>query len=58
MNRVFVEKQTEFNPLARELFHDLQENLGVENLQSLRVVQRYDLDGLSDEKFAEASRLI
>ncbi len=58
MNRVFVEKQSEFNAQARELLHDLRENLNIHHLEAVRVVQRYDIDGLSDEEFAEATRLI
>ncbi|MFK7909912.1 MAG: phosphoribosylformylglycinamidine synthase, partial [Akkermansiaceae bacterium] len=58
MNRVFVEKQPEFNSQARELLHDLRENLSLKQLENLRVVQRYDVDGLSNEEFADASRLI
>ena len=58
MNRVFVEKQAEFNSQARELLHDLRENLNLQTLEAVRVVQRYDVDGLSDDEFAEASRLI
>ncbi len=58
MNRVFVEKQTEFNSQARELHHDLRENLSLSHLQTVRVVQRYDVDGLTDQEFAEATRLI
>jgi len=58
MNRVFVEKQAEFNAQARELLHDLRENLNLKSLSAVRVVQRYDIDGLSDEEFNEAARLI
>ncbi len=58
MNRVFVEKQSEFNAQARELLHDLRDNLNIHHLEAVRVVQRYDVDGLSDEQFAEATRLI
>jgi len=58
MNRIFVEKQSEFNAQARELFHDLRENLSLNQLEAVRVVQRYDVDGLSDAEFAEATRLI
>lgn len=58
MHRVFVEKQTEFNAEARSLFHDLKENLNLDALQSVRVIQRYDVDGLSDEQFARATQLI
>ncbi|NWK54598.1 phosphoribosylformylglycinamidine synthase [Verrucomicrobiaceae bacterium N1E253] len=58
MNRVFVEKQAEFNSQARELLHDLRDNLNLKSLEAVRVVQRYDVDGLSDQEFAEAVRLI
>ncbi|MEJ6570504.1 MAG: phosphoribosylformylglycinamidine synthase [Akkermansiaceae bacterium] len=58
MNRVFVEKQSEFNAQARELLHDLRDNLNIHHLEAVRVVQRYDVDGLSDEQFADATRLI
>ncbi|MFC5049618.1 phosphoribosylformylglycinamidine synthase [Rubritalea spongiae] len=58
MHRVFVEKQTEFNSPAKELLHDLRENLNLTNLEAVRVIQRYDIDGLSDDDFAKASQLI
>ena len=58
MHRVFVEKQTEFNSPAKELLHDLRENLSLTNLEGIRVIQRYDIDGLSDADFANASQLI
>ncbi|MFC4994069.1 phosphoribosylformylglycinamidine synthase [Rubritalea tangerina] len=58
MHRVFVEKQTEFNSPAKELLHDLRENLSLSNLEGVRVIQRYDIDGLSEEDFAKASQLI
>lgn len=58
MHRIFVEKQTEFNAEARSLFHDLKENLNLNDLSEVRVIQRYDVDGLSDEEFAQASTLI
>lgn len=58
MNRVFVEKQAEFNSQARELLHDLRENLNLSSLKGVRVVQRYDVDGLKPDEFSEAVRLI
>ncbi|MEO1856767.1 MAG: phosphoribosylformylglycinamidine synthase, partial [Rubritalea sp.] len=58
MHRIFVEKQIEFNSPAKELHHDLRENLNLTNLEGIRVVQRYDIDGLSDADFAKASQLI
>jgi len=58
MHRIFVEKQTEFNAEARSLFHDLKENLHLNSLSGVRVIQRYDVDGLNDEEFQQASTLI
>ena len=58
MHRVFVEKQAEFNAEARSLFHDLKENLNLTTLNNVRIIQRYDVDGLSDEQFGQASELI
>ena len=58
MHRVFVEKQAEFNTQARELLHDLRDNLNIHHLKSIRVIQRYDVEGLNENEFAEASRLI
>jgi phosphoribosylformylglycinamidine synthase len=58
MNRIFVEKKTEFNAEARHLLHDLRESLSLDHLENVRVIQRYDIDGLSDEQFAAATRQI
>lgn len=58
MNRIFVEKKNEHNAEATHLLHDLRESLGLAGLEGLRVVQRYDVDGISQEEFEAASRLI
>lgn len=58
MHRIFVEKQTEFNAQARSLFHDLKENLHLNDLSGVRIIQRYDIDGLSDDQFSQATTLI
>lgn len=58
MNRIFVEKKVGHQAAASQLLHDLHESLGLPALTRVRVVQRYDIDGLSDEEFAIASRLI
>ncbi len=58
MNRIFVEKQPAFNSEARRLLHDLRESLGLPALDGVRIVQRYDIDGLSAEEFDQAVRLI
>ncbi len=57
MHRVFVEKHSEFNSEARSLLADLRENLNLD-LSHVRVIQRYDVEGLSSEQFQEAVKLI
>ncbi|MEI6178503.1 MAG: phosphoribosylformylglycinamidine synthase, partial [Verrucomicrobiota bacterium] len=54
MNRIFVEKKAAHNAEARHLLHDLRESLGLPGLQSVHVVQRYDIDGLTAAEFDEA----
>ncbi|WP_283609277.1 phosphoribosylformylglycinamidine synthase [Faecalispora anaeroviscerum] len=53
--RVFVEKKTGFHVEAQHLKEDLQQNLGITGLDEVRVVNRYDISGLSPEEF-EAAR--
>ncbi|MDB6077076.1 MAG: phosphoribosylformylglycinamidine synthase [Akkermansiaceae bacterium] len=58
MNRIFVEKKPEFNAEARHLLHDLRESLDLQTLTGVRIIQRYDLDGVSDEQFDQAVKLV
>jgi phosphoribosylformylglycinamidine synthase len=58
MHRLFVEKSIPFASESAHLVADLRANLALDSLESARIVQRYDLDGLSDEEFEQASRLI
>ncbi len=58
MHRVFVEKQSEFNAPARELLHNLRENFSLDRLEGIRILQRYDVEGLTDAEFANATKLI
>jgi phosphoribosylformylglycinamidine synthase len=58
MNRIFVEKLPAHQAEARHLLHELHESLAVSGLTGLRIVQRYDCEGLSSEEFETATRLI
>ena len=55
MNRIFVEKKPGHAAEARHLLHDLHESLGLPGLHHLRVLQRYDIDGLSAAEFDAAA---
>ena len=53
IRRLFVEKKDAFAVEAHGLLADLRNNLGMSNLTGMRIVNRYDVMGLSDEEFAE-----
>ena len=54
VNRVFVEKKPGFDVEAQHIREDLVENLGMRGLRALRLINRYDVSGLSPEQFAKA----
>ena len=55
---LFVEKKSTFANEARHLLHDLRESLNLQNLASLRFLNRYDVEGVSDDEFAQAASTI
>lgn len=58
MNRLFVEKKPAHRSEARHLLHDLRESLGLPGLKNVRVIQRYDIEGISDALFDKAATSI
>ena len=52
--RIYVEKKDDFAVEAHNLFHDLKEHLHLENLQNIRIINRYDAQGLDDAQFSLA----
>ena len=56
--RVFVEKREGFDVEARHMLSDLRENLGMKEITSLRLLNRYDVEGLSAEEFARARDIV
>ena len=52
--RVYVEKKPGFDVEAQQLFAELRDILGVDDLTGVRVIRRYDVEGISDELFAGA----
>jgi phosphoribosylformylglycinamidine synthase len=51
VRRIFVEKQPGFDVEARSLRYDLEHNLQIAGLAGLRIVNRYDIEGISDAEF-------
>ena len=58
IRRMFVEKKDAFAVEARGLLADLQTNLGMKGLTGIRVINRYDVMGVTDEEFAAAKALV
>lgn len=48
--RVLIEKKGEFNPEGQYLLREFKEYLGINNLQAVRVVNIYDLIGVTNEE--------
>ncbi len=48
IKRLFVEKKKGFDVEAAAMCRDLKENLGLDGLNSVRVINRYDTEGMSD----------
>ncbi|MDD7543541.1 MAG: phosphoribosylformylglycinamidine synthase [Peptoniphilaceae bacterium] len=56
--RTYVEKKPEFAEEARHLFHELKQMPGFDALESVRVINRYDAEGLSEEMFQHAVKTV
>ncbi len=56
--RVYVEKKEGLRQEAASLLRDIREFLGVASLEGLRVVNRYDVEGLSEEDFRKSCAVV
>ena len=56
--RVFVEKKPGLDLEARALLNDARTLLGIQGLRQVRLLNRYDAEGLSEELFEEAIRTV
>ena len=54
MHRIFIEKKPAFAAEARHLLHDLRESLALAPLEAVRLLQRYDVGGVSAAEFTDA----
>ncbi|MDO4485495.1 MAG: phosphoribosylformylglycinamidine synthase [Bacillota bacterium] len=56
VRRIYVEKKKGFDVEASSLFNDIRENLHLKELAGVRVLNRYDIDGIDDATY-EAAKL-
>ena len=58
VRRIFVEKKKGYDVTAQGLYSELKENLGIKGLQGVRIVIRYDVEGISQEEYNSARNTI
>ncbi len=51
VKRIYVDKKDGFQVEAQGLYDDFKNNLGINGLQKLRIVNRYDIEGITDEEY-------
>ena len=56
--RIFVEKKADFQVKSESLVRELQHNLGLSTLNSIRIVQVYDVFDLAEDLFTPAEKHI
>ena len=56
--RVFVEKKNELAAEAKALKSDAATLLGIKNLESVRIINRYDAENISEELFEYAKKTV
>ena len=54
VKRIYVEKKPEFAVESQALQNEFQRYLKVSNLKRVRILTRYDLEGISEDTFAKA----
>ena len=54
VRRVYVEKKPGFRVEAAGLLKDLRSNLGLKDLQDVRILHRYDVENLSEDLYEKA----
>ncbi len=58
VRRIFVEKKDDYAVSEKDLFNDIRENLGIKSLTNLRIVNRYDISGITDSEYNSAKNTI
>lgn len=58
VRRIYVEKKSGYDVSARDLLVDIRDNLGIKNLTNLRIINRYDVSGITDDEYKAAKHTI
>lgn len=58
VKRIFVEKKSGFDVEANGLFNEIKELLQIDEIQNVRIIYRYDIEGISNEIYSQARTTI
>ena len=58
VKRIYVKKKEGFDVEAKELLADIQENLKVQTLENVIILNRYDVEGITEETFEKAKNTV
>jgi len=56
--RVFSEKKPEFAVEAGQVLRDIRSDLAISTLEGVRVINRYDVSGISDDEYRKARTIV
>ena len=58
IKRVYVEKKQGCDIEADQLLNDIRENLEIKNLQGVRILNRYDAEGIAEDTYEKAKKTV
>ena len=58
VRRIFVEKRQGFDIPAQQLCDNLKETFHLDGLEAVRIINRYDIEGLSDEEYEKVKFVV
>ncbi len=58
VRRIFAEKMKGYDVEAESIYKDLKNNLGIEKLEGVRIINRYDITDISDSEYEAARNVI
>lgn len=58
VRRILSEKKPEFAVEAKGILHDVSADLDISTLTNVRVINRYDVSGITDEEYEQAKNVV
>lgn len=58
VKRIYVEKRPGFNIPAQTLYSDLKESLDLPALEAVRIINRYDIEGITSQEYLQARDIV